>query len=130
MVDGMSKARRKELALKKAKQKKRLAAGLCALAAVVVLTFVTLSVIRQSGAETYSGGGQTVQLFTDGKFSANLGHNQYKSGSYTKTAEDGRVMVTFHVNGVTAEGWIENNRLHIPEEWDDGCGHGSILPRK
>jgi hypothetical protein len=125
-----SKALRKEAALKKAKQKKIVIAIVCALAAAAVLAFIIHMTGRQANTETYSGGGLIVQLLDNGQFSATLAHNIRKNGTYTKTAEGGRTVVSFNVNGVIETGWIEDGALRVPVEWEDACGHTNILPRR
>jgi hypothetical protein len=124
------KAQRKEAALKKAKQKKVITAVICTLAVAAVLVFVIHMTTRESTAETFSGGGLIVQLLDDGRFSASLAHNIRKNGTYTKTDEDGRIKVSFDINGAVEIGWIENNSLRVPVEWEDSCGHTNILPRR
>ena len=125
-----SKLLRKQNAQKKAGRKRLLIIGLLVLIALGIAGFGIYSASRKNNAETYSGGGQTIHLFADGKFSANLAHGTFKSGTYTRREEGGRTTVSFIENsGAAAEGSIENNRLRIPNEWDDGHGHGNILPK-
>ena len=129
VLKAIAKAKKKERAIKRAKQKKFLTIGICALvliAAAVVGAFLYTS---QSEDEVYSAGGQSVHLSPNGKFTANLAHHVRKTGTYTKTTEDGRVTVSFIVNGNEEIGWIFNDALHIPREWDDGHGHGNVLNR-
>ena len=127
-----AKAQRKEKAIKKAIRKKALIIGICALVVIVALVFTFFPGFLKNNnvtdAETYSHRGQTVHLFSDGKFTANMAHGVRKSGTYTKTAEDGRTAVTFNADGRADIGWIINNALHTPEEWEDGHSHGNILP--
>jgi len=80
-------------------------------------------------AEVFSLGRQTVHLLADGTFSASLAHGVRKSGSYTKTEESDGTIVSFNVNGKEEVGWITNNALHLPHEWDDNHGHGNVFPR-
>jgi len=131
MSKSTTKAARRENALKKAKRKKILIASICGLVAVAVLAFVVYSAIQQSKIETYSDGSQTVRLFPDGTFTATLSH-MTKSGTYTKTSEDGIDKVSFNASGATmsAVGRIENKILYLPDAWDDGHDHGDALPKK
>ena len=125
-----SKLLRKQNAQKKAGRKRILIIGLLALIALGITGFGIYSSSRKNNAETYSGGGQTVHLFADGKFSANLAHGTFKSGTYTRRDDGSRVVISFtENNGTAVEGSIENNRLRIPNEWDDGHGHGNILQK-
>jgi len=137
-MDANEKKRRKEIKIEKAKRKNLLIATVCGCLTVVAVVVLVMNFAgampfagQQGGAaETYSGGGQIVQLLPDGRFSAALAHNVRKSGTYTRSVEDGRTVVTFNRDGIQEVGWIENNALHIPDEWDDGCGHGRVLPRR
>jgi len=127
-----AKALKKENELKEAKRKKILIVNIFVLAVIVVaLVFVYLGVWRNKSnapqnEEVYSYRGQTIRLLADGTFTANLAHNT-QNGTYTKTADGDRVLVSFDTNGVVAIGRIENNELHIPREWDDGHGHGVVF---
>jgi len=115
----------------KAKQKKLIIAGVCVAAVIIacLLIFTMRGTSGNNGMETFSYHGQVVRLLDDGSFFAMLAHNVRKNGTYTKTNEDGRISVNFNVNGRTETGWIINDALHIPREWDDGHGHGSVFPR-
>jgi len=122
---------RKELAIKKAKQKKIITAVISAVAvlAVIIVLAVVLyyTVGQQPKADIYSDGSQTIQLFEDGKFTANLSHGVNKSGTYTKTTEGNKIVVEFDVSGDISEGQIVNNTLYFPEEWEDEHAHGNAL---
>ena len=118
--------------VKKAKQKRLVLIGICALAVIAVLGFAVYSLVQRSAGATeiYRYGEQTVRLREDGSFSASLAHNVRKRGTYSKETGEGRTIVTFTVNGNIEIGWIVNDSLHIPMEWDDGHGHGNILPKR
>ena len=126
---GSNKAKRREASRKKAKRRKILVALFCSLVVLVAVALVVFFVSRREKTETYSAGGQTVHLYEDGRFSAALAHNVQKAGTYTKTEEEGVIIVEFNTNGVVEIGWIENNTLLIPETWDDLHSHGRLLPR-
>ena len=121
--------RKKEKSIKKAKQKKLIIMAVLTLAVLVVSVSVLNLIKREKTTETYSYYGQTVRLFPNGKFSAILAHNIPKNGTYTKVNEGGRIHISFNINGYAESGWIINNNLHIPGEWDDGHGHGNIFPK-
>ena len=116
-----SKIQKKERAIKKAKQKKIIIIGVCTLlvAIISVVIIVINNAAEKKVTEIYSYQGQAVELLDDGKFTAILAHNVRKRGTYTKTNENDRIET----------GWIIHNSLHIPREWDDGHGHGSIFPK-
>ena len=126
------KAQRKRAARKKAKQKKLILTGISVVvvAAIVVLVVLLTGSGAQDGTQTFSAGGQIVQFLGDGRFSASLAHNVRKSGTYTMTANDNGVTVDFNTNGLVELGWIEDDVLIIPEEWEDLCNHGRRLPRR
>ena len=129
-VKAKAKKQKKELSLKKAKQKKIIIAAVCVLLAAAVVSGIALiSANTEKPMEIYSYLGQTVQLFPDGKFAAVLAHNVRKNGTYAKTTENGRTAISFNVNGNIEIGWINNNNLHIPGKWDDGHGHGNVFPK-
>ena len=151
-----AKALRKEKAIKKARRKTIILVSIFALV-VITVAVVGIFARRQSNsevtaqiketsiestateststeststqAEVFSLGRQTVHLLADGTFSASLAHGVRKSGSYTKTEESDGTIVSFNVNGKEEVGWITNNALHLPHEWDDNHGHGNVFPR-
>jgi len=134
MSKGAAKAKakiiEKENIKKKARLKKVVIVIACALVIMVVLGIALNSTNKKKNAEIYSYLGQTILLYPDGKFTAALAHNANKSGTYTKTTESGRINVSFNINGRVEVGWIINNNLHLPREWDDGHGHGNIFPKQ
>jgi hypothetical protein len=132
--DGL-KTKRKQIRKnerKKAKQRKILIISIISIFALVVFGFLLHSLVGKNeiaASETYSYHGQTVQLLENGTFIARLAHNVRKNGTFTKNTENNIVNVIFNTNGIIEIGWIINDALHIPEEWDDGHGHGNIFPR-
>ena len=124
-----AKAERKEKALKKAFLKRIVIFGILALVVTTAVVFTVQKLSHHEEEEIYSAGGQTVRLSENGKFSANLAHGVRKSGTYTREIEDGRTTIYFNVEGREEIGWIFSDALHMPREWDDGHGHGSILPK-
>ena len=131
VVEEKARAKKKEKAKKVEMQKKILIAVICVLIAGIigVLIFRMHNANEKRINEIYSYHGQTVQLLEGERFIAILSHNVRKSGTYTKANENDRVAVTFSYDGKNETGWIINNSLHIPREWDDGHGHGNIFPR-
>ena len=132
-----AKSLRKQENAKKKANKKNIAGILIfvfIVAAVTAYLLVPGLLGKKSGAsngesEIYSYGRQIVQLNNNGTFNASLAHSVNKSGTYTKKTEGSRTIVTFIVDGKPEIGIIENNSLHLPREWDDGHGHGSVFPR-
>ena len=128
-----AKALRKEKAIKKARRKTIIIIGIFVLV-VITAAVVGINIRKQNNKvtaqeELYTYGGQTVQLLADGTFSASLAHNTRKNGTYTKTEDSGRIIVVFNINGKEEIGWIANDSLHLPNEWEDGHGHGNVFPR-
>jgi len=138
VVEAKAKARKKENAEKKANKKKLLIVWIISLVvlAAAIIIFLPNILNRHSGSshqyetETYSRGRSTIELNANGNFSASLPHGVRKSGTYTKTPEGRITLVNFNVNGNIEVGRIENNALHLPMEWDDGHGHGSVFTRE
>ena len=128
-VKEKAKARKKEEALKKSNRKKILILGICALVVIAAAAIAMYFFTYNDGTEIYSAGGQTVHLYDDGTFTASLAHNVRKGGRYEKLANENVIEVMFYVDGRTESGWILNDSLYIPDEWDDGHGHGSVLRR-
>jgi len=133
-----AKALRKQKNAKKKANKKN-AAGILIFAFIVLAIAAYLLIPgilekssggQHSESETYSHGRQKVELNENGTFSANLAHGVNKNGTYTKKAEGSRTIVTFTVDGKQEIGRIENNSLHLPNEWDDGHGHGSVFSKE
>ena len=129
VVNAKAKALRKEKAVKKANRKKIIIASICVLVVIAAVVFTVILRNQNKETEIYSHDGQSVQLFADGTFSARLAHNT-GSGTYSKRTEGNRTFILFNVNGSEASGYIENNALHLPHEWDDGHGHGTVFPRQ
>ncbi|MCL2070816.1 MAG: hypothetical protein FWH07_01095 [Oscillospiraceae bacterium] len=126
-----NKALRREAALKKSRRNKILIVLACLLVAAGIVAFIFIQNAVRGKAEIYSAGGQSVHLYENGNFTANMSHGANKKGTYTKSSEDaeGRVSVYFKVANSTVEGVIEDGRLSLPTEWDDGHGHGSVLTK-
>jgi len=124
-----AKNQKREIAEKKQKQRNIKLVFVCAAVLAAAAAGVIVFLNRNPGPEIYNYHGQTVQLYSSGKFTAALAHNVNKSGTYTKEKTNDRTVVSFNVNGNTETGWIMNNSLHIPEEWKDSHGHGEIFPR-
>ena len=126
-----NKKARREQETKQAKRKTGLFIALIAALLLAVIGGLALGAIRAIGTETYSDGNQTVTLSRDGTFTAELAHNNRKSGAYVMSeGEDGVTVIGFTASGVTDSGLIEGGALHIPVEWDDGHGHNRILPKR
>jgi len=94
----------------------------------------------QEHIRVFENGNANVRLFPDGTFIANLFHNTKITGTYTEMTDGREVAVLFTYSGInnisggvssfestgltTVVGGIVDNVLTIPEDWDDGHGHG------
>ncbi|MCL1788924.1 MAG: hypothetical protein FWG33_01040 [Oscillospiraceae bacterium] len=123
------KRARRALAVKRAKRNRMLIILACVLTVAGIAAFFIVQNVLRGEAEVYSAGGISVKLYDkNGTFTAALSHNKSKSGTYTRAFEDGEVKISFKVGGSTNVGRIVNGLLHLPDEWDDGHGHSSVLP--
>ena len=122
----MNKKERRLQAQKKSKQKRIIAAVVCVLVAVIIAAIIIINAYQQSKTRVYTDGQQTITLHHNGKFTAALAH-EAESGTYTETSNDGVITVTFTTVGKSVAATIIDDILTLPEEWDDGHGHGSTL---
>jgi hypothetical protein len=83
----------------------------------------------QAGTETFTDGYQTVKLRQNGRFTAELHHNEKHRGTYTKEQEEAWTIVTFSYDGETAYSQIIEDILLLPEQWQDEHSHNSALER-
>ena len=126
-----NKKARRELALKKEKQKKIIIIAVIAVVILAVAAIFIINAINAKNDEIYTDGSATITLRANGTFSAVMYHDRRYSGTYVKSKDGDEVTVTFTYDGITAVAELENNELHIPHEWEDGHGHGhGSLPLK
>lgn len=129
-----SKAERKEAAIAKAKRKKMFVHWALVLVLTPVISLSIRGAVRNSRADVYTDGGASVTLYADGDFAASLYHGERYNGIYTRTSGGDRTEVVFITSsgGVvqSAIGTIEGDELILPEAWQDGHGHGTILTKK
>ena len=97
---------------------------------VVIIAFVVYSIIQTAGTESYTDGSQLVELLSNGTFTATLHHDASYNGTYSRSVQDGVTVVSFTSDGITYTGFIENNILELPHEWEDDHGHGGVLLKK
>ena len=88
----------------------------------------------------FERGNANIRLFPDGTFVANLWHNTKVTGTYRELTQGHETAVLFTHSGktllsggestfyetgtVTVVGGIVDDILTMPEDWDDGHGHG------
>ncbi|MCL2670865.1 MAG: hypothetical protein FWF10_02385 [Clostridiales bacterium] len=121
-----SRQARREAEMKR-KKKNRIILIVVIAAILVLAAIIGFSVYRQSQIRVYSGGGQTVTLYSNGSFTASLSHGVNRAGAYTETIEGDTITITFSYGNTSASGTIAHNVLTLPDAWDDGHGHGSKL---
>ena len=98
--------------------------AICVAIVAVIATVFLLDRAQQANMRIFANGSNTVTLHQDGIFTAQMPHNVRKSGTFTEHTEGNITTVTFAFDGRIEDGRIEGNILTIPQEWDDGCGHG------
>jgi len=99
------------------------------LAMVVVLMLAAFVLVGCGSSNdedrVYALGSHTVTLYADGTFEARLFHGFSVDGTYTESTVAGVLTVTFAHDGIEVRGTIVDDVLTIPQEWDDGHGHGT-----
>jgi len=116
--------RKLESAIKKKKQSRIVMIVIIIAIIAVIAGLIGFNAYQASKDRVFaSDEGQTVTLHDNGKFTARLAHGT-GNGTYTEKTEDGVTTVTFIYGGESADGRIEGGVLTVPEEWDDGHGHG------
>jgi len=125
----MSKSQRRAEAIKRAKRKRVIVISIVSIAVIAIISIIIIfsSGSRENAARVYDGGGAIITLSDNGTFSPFLWHGEIKIGTFTESVLNGNTLVTFMYNGSTEDGWIYDNVLHIPDNWDDGHGHGTMF---
>jgi len=127
---------RKEAAIAKSKRIGIIMMTVLITVVVSIISLIVFAIIHQASIETYGNANVRIQMLDNGQFSAVFPHTGTRRGVYEKEeSENGETLVNFYVkyseDDVRFEvGRIIDDRLFIPSEWDDGHGHGNILPRR
>jgi nitrate reductase NapE component len=119
---------------KKAKLKKTLTLiacilGIAAVATVGIYAFVQ-DIINDSQAEIYSDGIQTVTLFTNGTFTANLANGLSLRGRYEKIDLPYVTLVRFMSDGLAETAFLKDGVLQLPYDWEVDVTKETFLPRR
>ena len=122
-----AKNTRREQAIKRDKRKKLIIIIVCVVAAAAIIAALAVNAHQRRGVRVFSAPNQTVELHTDGTFSAVLHHNIRRRGTFTESTSDGITTITFIEGNMSAVGSIEGDILTIPAEWDDGHRHNRFL---
>ena len=126
----MGKSAKAKQARKRAKRKKIIITVVCiVIAAIIIAALVFYFLYQQTGDQqvgerVYALDDSAVTLHEDGSFNALLFHGAGYSGTYSEDTQGDVTIISFIYDGITATGWIIGNGLTLPDEWDDGHGHG------
>ena len=120
-----SKKQRREVAQRKAKKKRQTLLLMCAAGLAVVITAVVVYTLTRPDSRVFAvSSGQTVVLYENGRFVANLFHDANISGTFTEEENDesGRVTtISFTHGGNTVLTQIEDDVLTLPPSWRATC---------
>ena len=125
-----SKNARRKTARSKAKrrQKTKIIIGAAILIAIIIA--VCIGAVFSVLTQVYTDGSASIELRPTGRFSAVLYHNERYTGTYTTSQSGGATLVHLTHDGATVIAMILDYGFVIPDEWDDGHGHGSVLPKR
>jgi hypothetical protein len=126
---GKTKKNKKKQAAKRGNRKNLIIIASVCIAIVVAISALVIfnATNQQSETRVFTAGNQKVTLSDDGTFSAQLAHGVTKSGTYTENSTGSVTIISFIYDGKTENGNINGNVLTLPNEWDDGHGHGASL---
>jgi len=106
----------------RAKIKARIKNAFVILACVLVIAAMVYagfnSIRRHVKSDVYTDGAQTVTLFDDGKFTAQLLLNMQRSGTYEKRESIYVTTIWFHIGGETDIGWLKDDIMQLPASWE------------
>jgi uncharacterized membrane protein YphA (DoxX/SURF4 family) len=102
----------------KARIKKAVTATACLLAAAILIYAGTSTIRRHMNSDVYSDGTQTVTLFDDGRFTAELLLHMQRSGTYEKRETAIVTAIWFHIAGEIDIGWLKDDVLQLPVNWE------------
>ena len=122
----VGKSQKTKQARKRAKRKKIITIAVTCIVIIAIITAAVLIILnQQSDTRVYALGVNTITLSGDGTFDAQPGCAGSKSGTFSESLSGDVTIVSFTHDGMTANGRIVGNVLTIPDEWDDGHGHGT-----
>jgi len=132
----MSKSARKaeaKKAEKREKIKKKLILVACVLSVAALVAVgiysMTQEIIRDNQAEIYSDGDRTVRLYTDGTFVADL-ERKTLHGAYEKTDLPYVTVIHFTSDGLVEIGFLKDDVLQLPFDWQIDEDTDVFLPRR
>ena len=127
---GTNKKVKREMEAKQAKTKKVIVISAVVVVFLAIAALFVYDAVMKSGTEFYSDGHQSVRLFSDGTFTAELYHGVRYSGTYEKIGQGDDFSIAYTSGDVTVTGEVTGRLLHIPEEWQDDHGHGTVLTKQ
>ena len=126
----LNKKTRRELAKKKAKMRKIIIILSVVIVVIAAAAVVTISMIISAGTDTYTDGHQTVKLRSNGRFVAELHHDEKFRGTYSMEQQGNWPVIAFTTGGETVYGQFMEDNLLLPDAWHDDHGHNTVLPKK
>ena len=126
-----SKAKRRQITAgirAKRRKKRNIIIGVAIFIAIIIAVIV--GAVFSALTEVYTDGNATIELRPNGRFSALLYHNERYTGTYTTSQTGGATFVHFTYGDITSVTMFIEDGLVIPDDWDDGHGHGSVLPKR
>ena len=113
---------RREAAQKRAKKKRITILAVCAIVLVAGITTAIVVALNQPDSRVFSvPGGQSVALFENGRFEANLFHDRNITGTFTEDAQGDVTEISFTFSGTTVSTQIEDDILILPMPWRATC---------
>ena len=125
-----SKKSRRKTAGSRAKKRQKTKFIVGAAIFIAVIIAVIVGAVYSTLTQVYTDGYASIELRPNGRFNAALYHNDRYSGTYTTSQSGGATLVHLTHDGVTVIAMILDYGFVIPDEWDDGHGHGSVLPKR
>ena len=117
-----TKKQRREAAQKKAKKKRMTIMAVCAACLVAAVTAVIIYTVTRPDSRVFAvPGGQSVSLYENGRFVADLFHNVNISGTFTEDENGNVTTISFTHGGNTVSTQIEDNVLILPVPWRATC---------
>ncbi|MCL2637416.1 MAG: hypothetical protein FWD48_03510 [Oscillospiraceae bacterium] len=108
------------MSAKKAKAvlKKILTFCVVILVAGILVFAVVQGIMREASSQVFTDGKQTVTLFADGKYTAELLLYMQRSGTYELRENTAVTTIWFYVGDEIAVGWLKDDILQLPVSWE------------
>ena len=117
-----TKKQRREAAQRKAKnQRIAIMAMVATCLAAVIAGMIFIRAIRPDTRVFEIAGGQSVSLYGNGRFVADLFHDMNVSGTFTEDVDGNVSTISFTADGSTIQTHIMNNILILPAPWRATC---------